>query len=392
MSFFYLTLAFNVNIMALIDHVCLKETNMANDLAVNGDYIQSLRKKMNWSQKEFGSTVMESFGFKKISLRTIQRIENDTNYRCSKLVVTQLAEIFKIEIESLLQEKNKNEISDKENSKKKVNAIPKKTIVVDNNQSYETKEFFLDEPQIKYLENEFYERLDFSDFSKVKLLIEDLRKCKFQYLNFDSILSITGHKLTKNNYDLFCKAEQKNNSGELNEYYSCKGNLKHRLLSIDQFFDSLNHAHRYSIESDVPNKKNDLEIVCSLVDGIEYLFYKKHSKSDNLKILFDIRDDIDRLSSTNTYLFYDTWKSEYEGWDSDSMTNKNYFNNVVRILIKNHNNPNVLDLDACCDTKWEDHKDSFVNIQWRERSLAENQKSDDQNQDTDQDTNTDIPF
>ena len=80
---------------------------MANYLAVNGDYIQSLRKKMNWSQKEFGSTVMESFGFKKISLRTIQIIENDTNYRCSKLVVTQLAEIFKIEIESLLQEKNK---------------------------------------------------------------------------------------------------------------------------------------------------------------------------------------------------------------------------------------------------------------------------------------------
>ena len=74
------------------------------------------------------------------------------------------------------------------------------------------------------------------------------------------------------------------------------------------------------------------------------------------------------------------------------MTNKNYFNNVVRILIKNHNNPNVLDLEACCDTKWEDHKDSFVNIQWRERSLAENQKSDDQNQDTDQETNTDIPF
>ena len=56
---------------------------MALSTEVDGSKIKMLRKRKVLTQTELGTSEMIKRGLKPISLRTIQKIENDDKYQCS---------------------------------------------------------------------------------------------------------------------------------------------------------------------------------------------------------------------------------------------------------------------------------------------------------------------
>ena len=88
-------------------------------IPVNREKIKNLRINLGFTQTELGGIAMEKKGLKKISLRTVQKIENDSNYLCSLKIINNLSNIFDVPINELLMDENfddSKEQSDKESS------------------------------------------------------------------------------------------------------------------------------------------------------------------------------------------------------------------------------------------------------------------------------------
>ena len=73
---------------------------MANKILVNGANIQKLREEKKLTQAELGSK-LGGIGSSK-SARTIQRMENDSKYKCTKFMVEELAKVFEVPFEDLI--------------------------------------------------------------------------------------------------------------------------------------------------------------------------------------------------------------------------------------------------------------------------------------------------
>ena len=71
-------------------------------LKVNGKRIRELRKKRGWTQEELGSKEMNAKGLKQISTRTIQKIENDHTFLCSKKMIKNIANVLVIDVNELI--------------------------------------------------------------------------------------------------------------------------------------------------------------------------------------------------------------------------------------------------------------------------------------------------
>ena len=83
---------------------------MANKILVNGANIQKLREEKKLTQAELGSK-LGGIGSSK-SARTIQRMENDSKYKCTKFMVEELAKVFEVPFEDLIiNDKSTHEVS-----------------------------------------------------------------------------------------------------------------------------------------------------------------------------------------------------------------------------------------------------------------------------------------
>ena len=99
---------------------------MKKGIKLDGKKIQSLRETKNWTQTQLGADVMKENSLKTLSLRTIQRIEKDPEYLCSKITIEQLAKVFEVEVEELIFKQGEivtNQLETKRDGKKSSNTI-----------------------------------------------------------------------------------------------------------------------------------------------------------------------------------------------------------------------------------------------------------------------------
>ena len=75
---------------------------MALSTEVDGSKIKMLRKRKVLTQTELGTSEMKKRGLKPISLRTIQKIENDDKYQCSMKVVINLSTVLGVDVGELI--------------------------------------------------------------------------------------------------------------------------------------------------------------------------------------------------------------------------------------------------------------------------------------------------
>jgi len=80
---------------------------MKKGLQLDGKKVQLLRQQNNWTQTELGGRIMKENKLNELSLRTVQRIEKDPEYLCSKTTVQQLAKVFKVKVEELIYKSEK---------------------------------------------------------------------------------------------------------------------------------------------------------------------------------------------------------------------------------------------------------------------------------------------
>ena len=149
-------------------------------MLLDGMKIKNLRRTNQWTQKELATSVMKDKGLKELSFRTIQRIEQEADYRCSKQVIGSLATAFDVKETELLLPIDSPEISVPEKPK---TASLEEALISSNHihteHTYETKEFYLDEKLLRFIAGEIELKSDELNF---------LRNLKFRLLKFDILI------------------------------------------------------------------------------------------------------------------------------------------------------------------------------------------------------------
>jgi len=364
---------------------------MANKILVNGANIQKLREEKKLTQAELGSK-LGGIGSSK-SARTIQRMENDSKYKCTKFMVEELAKVFEVPFEDLIiNDKSTHEVSfiaidegayrenlppeEMDTEIKKAdyyNTLNKTqlTELLKPNKIDESREFIIDEHLLSEMREKLFDNLDHFEIMQYgDTWIDKFRQFKFIPTSFSDITNAFNYKNDDeklDDYQRLIEAERKSKSKweELN--YPREDQFVRPFISSskDRLFKRLSKAHYYSIDSDVPTDEDSLGNVCQIIETIEKYFLAKVSIADELRFQFKMSSLIKQLEQNKMSIFSSTWESKKSGYGKD-LKQKIFTEYHIRILIKRWENARVIDLKTCRDEKLEEFSSSFIRVEWRD--------------------------
>ena len=341
---------------------------MELSIQVDGSKIKILRKRRALTQTELGSTVMKQEGLKPISLRTIQKIENDDKYQCSMKVVINLSTVLGVDVGELIypdtpysqRVKSREEYLDLE---KERTAQVNEALFRSEEEEYQ-EEYVLDEENIRLDEHliraiEDDCKMLFANYD----LIEELRKIKFQLIAFDVLMKlVNGSNSIKKNLDqsynipeefrkaLYRAGKEALYGGGIDElwaYYLGDERIHANREVLDRdsildFIEELSKAHWYSIDCDIPDDEETLSLMSEVMDQVEGSFESGMRKSDELRIKFNLLHTIRKLNDLRIGVFYGVREHNSKEWNADVHQWDGFKSYSIRILIKYEKNKNFL--------------------------------------------------
>ena len=341
---------------------------MALSTEVDGSKIKMLRKRKVLTQTELGTSEMKKRGLKPISLRTIQKIENDDKYQCSMKVVINFSTVLGVDVGELIypdtpysqRVKSREEYLDLE---KERTAQVNEALFRSEEEEYQ-EEYVLDEENIRLDEHliraiEDDCKMLFANYD----LIEKLRKIKFQLIAFDVLMKlVNGSNSIKKNLDqsynipeefrkaLYRAGKEALYGGGIDElwaYYHGDERLHANREVLDRdsildFIDELSKAHWYSIDCDIPDDEETLSLMSEVMDQVEGSFESGMRKSDELRIKFNLLHTIRKLNDLRICVFYGVREHNSKEWNADVHQWDGFKSYSIRILIKYEKNKNFL--------------------------------------------------
>ena len=341
---------------------------MALSTEVDGSKIKMLRKRKVLTQTELGTSEMKKRGLKPISLRTIQKIENDDKYQCSMKVVINLSTVLGVDVGELIypdtpysqRVKSREEYLDLE---KERTAQVNEALFRSEEEEYQ-EEYVLDEENIRLDEHliraiEDDCKMLFANYD----LIEELRKIKFQLIAFDVLMKlVNGSNSIKKNLDqsynipeefrkaLYRAGKEALYGGGIDElwaYYHGDERLHANREVFDRdsildFIEELSKAHWYSIDCDIPDDEETLSLMSEVMDQVEGSFESGMRKSDELRIKFNLLHTIRKLNDLKMDVFYGVREHNSKEWNADAHQWDGFKSYSIRILIKYEKNKNFL--------------------------------------------------
>ena len=341
---------------------------MALSTEVDGSKIKMLRKRKVLTQTELGTSEMKKRGLKPISLRTIQKIENDDKYQCSMKVVINLSTVLGVDVGELIypdtpysqRVKSREEYLDLE---KERTAQVNEALFRSEEEEYQ-EEYVLDEENIRLDEHliraiEDDCKMLFANYD----LIEELRKIKFQLIAFDVLMKlVNGSNSIKKNLDqsynipeefrkaLYRAGKEALYGGGIDElwaYYHGDERLHANREVLDRdsildFIEELSKAHWYSIDCDIPDDEETLSLMSEVMDQVEGSFESGMRKSDELRIKFNLLHTIRKLNDLKMDVFYGVREHNSKEWNADAHQWDGFKSYSIRILIKYQKNKNFI--------------------------------------------------
>ena len=341
---------------------------MALSTEVDGSKIKMLRKRKVLTQTELGTSEMKKRGLKPISLRTIQKIENDDKYQCSMKVVINLSTVLGVDVGELIypdtpysqRVKSREEYLDLE---KERTAQVNEALFRSEEEEYQ-EEYVLDEENIRLDEHliraiEDDCKMLFANYD----LIEELRKIKFQLISFDVLMKlVNGSNSIKKDLDqsynipeefrkaLYRAGKEALYGGGIDElwsYYHGDERLHANREVLDRdsildFIEELSKAHWYSIDCDIPDDEETLSLMSEVMDQVEGSFESGMRKSDELRIKFNLLHTIRKLNDLKMDVFYGVREHNSKEWNADAHQWDGFKSYSIRILIKYEKNKNFL--------------------------------------------------
>ena len=348
---------------------------MALSTEVDGSKIKMLRKRKVLTQTELGTSEMKKRGLKPISLRTIQKIENDDKYQCSMKVVINLSTVLGVDVGELIypdtpysqRVKSREEYLDLE---KERTAQVNEALFRSEEEEYQ-EEYVLDEENIRLDEHliraiEDDCKMLFANYD----LIEELRKIKFQLIAFDVLMKlVNGSNSIKKDLDqsynipeefrkaLYRAGKEALYGGGIDElwaYYHGDERLHANREVLDRdsildFIEELSKAHWYSIDCDIPDDEETLSLMSEVMDQVEGSFESGMRKSDELRIKFNLLHTIRKLNDLRICVFYGVREHNSKEWNADAHQWDGFKSYSIRILIKYEKNKNFLMIDRYID-------------------------------------------
>ena len=348
---------------------------MALSTEVDGSKIKMLRKRKVLTQTELGTSEMEKRGLKPISLRTIQKIENDDKYQCSMKVVINLSTVLGVDVGELIypdtpysqRVKSREEYLDLE---KERTAQVNEALFRSEEEEYQ-EEYVLDEENIRLDEHliraiEDDCKMLFANYD----LIEELRKIKFQLIAFDVLMKlVNGSNSIKKDLDqpynipeefrkaLYRAGKEALYGGGIDElwaYYHGDERLHANREVLDRdsildFIEELSKAHWYSIDCDIPDDEETLSLMSEVMDQVERSFESGMRKSDELRIKFNLLHTIRKLNDLRICVFYGVREHNSKEWNTDAHQWDYFKSYSIRILIKYQKNKNFIMIGTYID-------------------------------------------
>ena len=344
---------------------------MALSTEVDGSKIKMLRKRKVLTQTELGTSEMKKRGLKPISLRTIQKIENDDKYQCSMKVVINLSTVLGVDVSQLIypdtpysqRVKSREEYLDLE---KERTAQVNEALFRSEEEEYQ-EEYVLDEENIRLHENLISiiendcERLFANDH-----LIKELRKLKFDVITFDSLMKLVNEsnsikKDLDQSYNIpeefrkaLCEAGKRDLNGAIwgLSYGLERIYANFQVFDRDttlRFFEVLSKVHWYSIDCDIPDDEETLSLMSEVMDQVEGSFESGMRKSDELRIKFNLLHTIRKLNDLRICVFYGVREHNSKEWNADVHQWDGFKSYSIRILIKYEKNKNFLMIGTYID-------------------------------------------
>ena len=348
---------------------------MALSTEVDGSKIKMLRKRKVLTQTELGTSEMKKRGLKPISLRTIQKIENDDKYQCSMKVVINLSTVLGVDVGELIypdtpysqRVKSREEYLDLE---KERTAQVNEALFRSEEEEYQ-EEYVLDEENIRLDEHliraiEDDCKMLFANYD----LIEELRKIKFQLIAFDVLMKlVNGSNSIKKNLDqsynipeefrkaLYRAGKEALYGGGIDElwaYYHGDERLHANREVLDRdsildFIEELSKAHWYSIDCDIPDDEETLSLMSEVMDQVEGSFESGMRKSDELRIKFNLLHTIRKLNDLRICVFYGVREHNSKEWNTGAHQWDYFKSYSIRILIKYQKNKNFIMIGTYID-------------------------------------------
>ena len=336
---------------------------MALSTEVDGNKIKMLRKRKVLTQTELGTSEMKKRGLKPISLRTIQKIENDDKYQCSMKVVINLSTVLGVDVSQLIypdtpysqRVKSREEYLDLE---KERTAQVNEALFRSEEEEYQ-EEYVLDEENIRLDEHliraiEDDCKMLFANYD----LIEELRKIKFQLIAFDALMKlVNGSNSIKKDLDqsynipeefrkaLYRAGKEALYGGGIDELWACyhgdeRLHANREVFDLDttlRFFEKLSKAHWYTIDCDIPDDEETLSLMSEVMDKVEGSFESGMRKSDELRIKFNLLHTIRKLNDLRICVFYGVREHNSKEWNADAHQWDGFKSYSIRILIKYNN-------------------------------------------------------
>ena len=348
---------------------------MALSTEVDGSKIKMLRKRKVLTQTELGTSEMKKRGLKPISLRTIQKIENDDKYQCSMKVVINLSTVLGVDVGELIypdtpysqRVKSREEYLDLE---KERTAQVNEALFRSEEEEYQ-EEYVLDEENIR-LDEHLIRAIE--DDCKMLFandhLIKELRKIKFQLIAFDVLMKlVNGSNSIKKNLDqsynipeefrkaLYRAGKEALYGGGIDElwaYYHGDERLHANREVLDRdsildFIEELSKAHWYSIDCDIPDDEETLSLMSEVMDQVEGSFESGMRKSDELRIKFNLLHTIRKLNDLRICVFYGVREHNSKEWNTDAHQWDYFKSYSIRILIKYQKNKNFIMIGTYID-------------------------------------------
>ena len=348
---------------------------MALSTEVDGSKIKMLRKRKVLTQTELGTSEMKKRGLKPISLRTIQKIENDDKYQCSMKVVINLSTVLGVDVGELIypdtpysqRVKSREEYLDLE---KERTAQVNEALFRSEEEEYQ-EEYVLDEENIR-LDEHLIRAIE--DDCKMLFandhLIKELRKIKFQLIAFDVLMKlVNGSNSIKKNLDqsynipeefrkaLYRAGKEALYGGGIDElwaYYHGDERLHANREVLDRdsildFIEELSKAHWYSIDCDIPDDEETLSLMSEVMDQVEGSFESGMRKSDELRIKFNLLHTIRKLNDLRICVFYGVREHNSKEWNTGAHQWDYFKSYSIRILIKYQKNKNFIMIGTYID-------------------------------------------
>ena len=341
---------------------------MALSTEVDGSKIKMLRKRKVLTQTELGTSEMKKRGLKPISLRTIQKIENDDKYQCSMKVVINLSTVLGVDVAQLIypdtpysqRVKSREEYLDLE---KERTAQVNEALFRSEEEEYH-EEYVLDEENIRLDEHLIRAIEDDCEMLFANYyLIKELRKIKFQLITFDTLMKLVdGSNSIKKDLDqsynipeefrkaLYRAGKEALYGGGIDElwaYYHGDERLHANREVLDRdsildFIEELSKAHWYSIDCDIPDDEETLSLMSEVMDQVEGSFESGTRKSDELRIKFNLLHTIRKLNDLRICVFYGVREHNSKEWNADVHQWDGFKSYSIRILIKYQKNKNFI--------------------------------------------------